>query len=385
MGASLQNNVIYYYVVTTFELGSSAGESEYSVPTAAKTGEWTLDFGDGLDPNAFGGTNSAGASYEKTFLPGGASGYARKFALSSSAAASLNSVNLTDATKLLMWVKGGLGNETFSIGLKDASNNTASVSFSNPSTDWTLITVQMEELKQKGLTLSDLSQLIVSSTGPATIYLYDIRFKTNEAPDNVLKIHAINASDQTVSTGIHFTGIDLTQPDQYKLSDQVIKVEYNPPQANDVYWKIRIYTDNNDYDRDALPYQRNGLLNQNKKCTIPVKWMVYDDIQSVQFTSQNANQWSYLKDKNDLDIPGTSYDESWAAANKKDEEYTVIAFGSNNQTESWSRLGKEGTPQCAAPIYVYMGGVFKGAMGDTTFVAARGEYSTIIYLELYNE
>jgi PKD repeat protein len=382
---ALQNSTIYYYVVTAFEQNSSAGESDYSVPTASKTGEWALDYGDGMDPNAFGGTNIANIIYEQGTIPGGAAGYVRKVTLGGDAQAGLNSANLGQAAMLSMYLKGTTGAETFKIGLKDASGNVFYVDFSNPSTTWTPVNINLT--KFEGVSLASLSQLIVTSTGPATLYLYDIRFKS-QAVSTMLKIEPVNISDQTLSTGVHFTNIDPTQVSQYKLADQAIKVTYNPPNSGEsvAVWKMRLYTDNSDADMQVLPYQRNGLLNQNKKCTVPLKWKAFNDFQgagAVQFTEGSADSWTYLKDKNDLDIPGTPQDESWDGANVHNQEYTVVAYGSNNVWESWSQLNDN--TRCQSPVYVYAGSIFKGTVGGQQIVAAAGDYNTTICFELYHE
>ena len=83
-----------------------------------------------------------------------------------------------------------------------------------------------------------------------------------------------------------------------------------------------------------------------------VEWNAYNEIwPGAQFGAQQVADWAYIKDKNDLNIPGTDYNESWTAANVAGEEYTVIAFGSNNQWENWSSL-YDGSA-CASPVYIF--------------------------------
>jgi len=72
-------------------------------------------------------------------------------------------------------------------------------------------------------------------------------------------------------------------------------------------------------------------------------------------------------------------------ANISGQEYTLIAFGSSNKWETWSRLADVDGTECTSPIYTYIGSKFKYTIDDYTFIPIGGEYSATIYFELYHE
>jgi len=200
-------------------------------------------------------------------------------------------------------------------------------------------------------------------------------------------------------------------------SPQYIEVTYS---SNNSVWQIDVYTNNTTADGTALPYQKAGLLKDDNKDRIPLYWCTYDATAttetltldgngvpvarttSADFGSQDVTDWAVLKDKNDLDDPGSAFDdqgtpthdddtglnESWTYA--FDGGYCDIMYGSPGfsnlspfpyydvapetlGTYAGDDLHRPATTP--AVVYVAAGAGF----------ASSGSYDTNVSFDLYNE
>ena len=192
------------------------------------------------------------------------------------------------------------------------------------------------------------------------------------------------------------------------LSPQYIEIAYA---SNDTLWHIDVYTDNTGANATALPYGKAGLLKDDGKDRIPLYWCVYDDTETPETLTLDANgvpavrtttaaygskdvtDWSIVKDKNDEDDPGSvGLDESWAAAfgdgycdimygtptysNLNPVPYFDVApetEGAYNANPALDTLHRVGT----TPAIVYIGA---GAG-----LASAGDYATNVGFDLYHE
>jgi len=141
-------------------------------------------------------------------------------------------------------------------------------------------------------------------------------------------------------------------------------------------WELEIYTDNftTQPDTSKWGYQYGGMIDIGKDDghRVSMVWQAYRTTTAVSDPPSDLSGWTYLKDKKDVDIPGTGPDESWASAHGS---YTNIAYGGPDYVMV-VEPGTNGVPDTDNKLVVYLGGLFGSAAADT--------YSTVICFDLYH-
>lgn len=378
----LDDRTTYYYVVTSVDIGGTLGESGYSGEIEVTTGDYELDYRDGKEPNAFGGTSSGNFAYTETTRYDWTAGPVREITLSPGEEGwiGLNGVDLSPAARLSIWIKSDAGDEKIEIGLKGAGSPEATVDVTVAG-GWQNLLIKLTDFA--GLSLGNMEKLYVRSdeaTSTVTLYLDDIVLVREAASAHTLEVTPKYVSDNSRSTGISFDNL----PDfDYAPAEQYIEVKYGGV-GGAIDWKIWIYTKNENGDQEYLEDQFNGLMSSDGRHRIPLLWRVYPDVQEdgvpcrvdsdVYYDPPDPEtgklSWNYVKDKNDAD---------WASANQPNEEYSVICFGRYNE---WAHIagvppGLGDRDPSNSTFRVYLGGIFE--------VASPGEYSTAICFDLTHE
>ncbi|GEM_PF-2753022 len=148
-------------------------------------------------------------------------------------------------------------------------------------------------------------------------------------------------------------------------------------------WRLDIYTDNSQADTG---YQKAGLISSDNSQRLPLGWLVSNSTavfinegepgelvtSKIDTTEGPKNApWIYLKDKNDINNPSTSWDESWE--NAFEEGYTTVMYGGPGLTSlAYQDMDAE------SPVAVFLEASFSDAVGDIS-------YSTTIYFDLVSE
>ncbi|OGS19245.1 MAG: hypothetical protein A2219_08700 [Elusimicrobia bacterium RIFOXYA2_FULL_50_26] len=179
-----------------------------------------------------------------------------------------------------------------------------------------------------------------------------------------LEVTARNIADNQQAYSISFGTI--TGAASFINAEQYI--ELNMVAYTDVpLWQMDIYTDNG----SGQPgHQKGGLINvANNNGRLPLSWKVSTtNAPSLSGNPNNAGMgWYWLKDKNDIDIPGTSANESWSAAQAG--RYTTVCYGGVNK----AYLNDGAVAPSSLNVFV---------QGDFTDVPA-GEYRGTIWFEMY--
>ena len=369
--SGLSDNTTYYYTVKAFKEADPSSESAYSGEDFVKTGSYGVDYGDGKDPNAFGGNSSAnftyllGSRYDFTL------GQIRKIILNPNDTGwiDLNGVDLSQATSLSLWIKG-TGGEKITLGLRDKAAHQSEFSITVAS-GWQNLIVKLSDFNGVSLTSLDRIYLTSTSTSSIALYLDSIKFSRDTITGYSLDTVTKNISDNTRTTGMAFSGVPGPE---YAPAGQYVEVKYGVNANN---WKIWIYTKNDNGDPAYLNGLFNGLMRSDGHTRIPLIWRVYPTTQpggvpcstsSDVITGGNMT-WNYIKDKNDSD---------WTTANLPGQEYSVICYGSS----TWAHLasvppGSGTRDPVNSTFYVYIGGEFKAV--------SAGDYSAIIYFDLTHE
>lgn len=156
-----------------------------------------------------------------------------------------------------------------------------------------------------------------------------------------------------------------------KLAPHYVEVEVDGDYG---VWELEIYTDNfsTQPDTNIWGYQYGGMIGTTLGNRTPMIWQAYRAITSVSDPPANLDGWTYIKDKKDIDVPGTTPDESWVAAHGS---YTNIAYGGPGYLNV-VEPGTTGVEDTDNKFVVYLGGFFGSA--------GAGEYSTIISFDLYH-
>jgi hypothetical protein len=367
----LSDNTTYYYAVTAFESAAPAEESARSPELALRTGSYELDYGDGRDPNSFGGTSGAQYSFVQGITHNWVFGKVRALTLSPNESGSigLNNVNLSSATVLSLWIKATSA-ENIQIGLKGADAGDSQVNVTT-ATGWQNVRIRLSDFS--GVSFNRMDKLYIKSLASSgiTVYLDDIEFTTENLGGNSIWVVTKRVSDNANTTGMDFDN----NTSDYAPAKQYIEVKYSSGANN---WKIWVYTKNDNGDPAFLGGQFNGLMSSNGRNRVPLLWRVYPSVQAggvpCRTTADVYNgstlTWNYVKDKNDSD---------WASANQPGAEYSVVAFGRSNE---WAHLAEvppgSGTRDPIDSTFrIYLGGIFKDAP-----VAG---YSAKIYFDLTQE
>ena len=191
-----------------------------------------------------------------------------------------------------------------------------------------------------------------------------------------LSAQAKKISDNTVVAAIDFGTISVLAN---KLAPQYvwITVASNVLGASGA-WELEIYTNNfaTAPSTTTWGYQYGGMVDTGADGghRVPMVWQAYRSTTTVTDPPANLSGWTYVKDKRDLDIPGTGPDESWTSAHNAG--YTNIAYGGVDYVMV-VEPGTTGLLDTDNTFAVYLGGQFGAAPSDT--------YSTTMRFDLYHE
>ncbi|MDD5423546.1 MAG: hypothetical protein PHT32_09065, partial [Candidatus Omnitrophica bacterium] len=357
--------------VTVFDLANPSEESGYSNEAAVTTGYYEVDYGDGREPNVFGGVSSGPFAFVQGVRHDWTQGSIRQLTLSpgQEGLIGLNNGDISQATVLSIWIKSA-GHEPVQIGLKGAVSGDASVNITTAE-GWQNLKIKLSDFS--GVSFNNMDRLSVKSlsSSPIVLYLDDIRFTTETLGGNSIEVMAKLVADNTSSTGIDFTNSGSSD---YAPARQYLEVKYATSANN---WKIWIYTKNDNGIPKYMDGQYNGLMSSNGRNRVPLLWRVYPSVQSgvVPCSSESdvysgaTMTWNFIKDKNDDD---------WTSANQPGAEYSVTAYG----TTEWAHLaavppGLGDRDPVNSTFIIYLGGVFKNA--------AAADYSAAIYFDLTHE
>lgn len=158
-----------------------------------------------------------------------------------------------------------------------------------------------------------------------------------------------------------------------KLAPQYVQVDVT---SNYGAWELEIYTDNfaTQPDTGIWGYQYGGMKGATDGNRTGMVWRAYRATTSVSDPPVALTDWTYLKDKKDIDIPGTPDNESWATAHV--DGYTNIAYGGPDYVMV-VEPGTTGELDSDNTFVTYLGGLFGSAASDS--------YSTVIGFDLYHE
>jgi len=185
-----------------------------------------------------------------------------------------------------------------------------------------------------------------------------------------LSVQAKRISDNGDVFSIAFGS--LSPDTKNKLAPHYVEVEVDGDYG---VWELEIYTDNFTTQPDTATwgYQYGGLKGMSAGNRVPMVWQAYGTTTGVSDPPSDLSGWTYLKDKKDVDIPGTAPNESWNTAHN--EGYTNIAYGGPGYLKV-VEPGTTGVEDTDNKFVVYLGGLFGSA--------EAGEYSTIISFDLYH-
>jgi len=190
-----------------------------------------------------------------------------------------------------------------------------------------------------------------------------------------LTVQAKKISDNTDVSSIDFGSLPGGTTD--KLPDRYVAVEAH---SNYGVWELEIYTNNFPTIQPSTTtwgYQYGGMKGSVDGNRAPMKWGAYVSTTTVADPPADLDDWNWIKDKKDLDMPGTGPDESWGNAHSGG--YTNIAYGGPaymNVIEPGTGL-TGGTADTDNKLVVYAVGQFGSAPADS--------YSTTISFDLYHE
>jgi len=160
-----------------------------------------------------------------------------------------------------------------------------------------------------------------------------------------------------------------------KLAPQYVEVSVA---SNYAAWELEVYTNN----FAAAPstttwgYQYGGMVDTGADGghRVAMVWQAYRSTTTVSDPPTALTGWTYLKDKRDLNIPGTAPDESWGTAHT--QGYTNIAYGGPDYMNV-VEPGTTGVLDSDNRLMVYLGGIFGAAPVDS--------YGTTVGIDLYHE
>jgi hypothetical protein len=140
-------------------------------------------------------------------------------------------------------------------------------------------------------------------------------------------------------------------------------------------WELEIYTDNfaTQPSTTTWRFQYGGMKGATAGNRAPMVWQAYRSTHTVADPPANLVGWTYLKDKKDVDDPGSPGDQSWTRAHM--DGYTNIAYGGPDYVMVVEPTG--GVLDTDKKLMVYLGGLFGSAAADT--------YGTTLGIDLYHE
>lgn len=224
-----------------------------------------------------------------------------------------------------------------------------------------------------GLVVMALTAFAVGTSYAVVDQTGSVLAEATVTADTMLGVQAKNRSDNANAASVAFPTISGGV--NGKLSNQYVEIavasNYNP-------WELEVYTNNfpaSTPDPATHGYQYGGMLNtSDDKLRTPLVWQCYNNVNTGVTDPPSAlTNWTYVKDKKDLNIPTEPGDQSWTAAHN--EGYTNIAYGGPD----YLNVVEPGTTGVAgsSPIRFYPAGMFGSA--------SAGSYSSNIYFDLYHE
>ncbi|MFA4981577.1 MAG: glucoamylase family protein [Candidatus Omnitrophota bacterium] len=369
--STVSDSMKYYYTVTVFDLANPSEESGYSDEASVTTGNFEVDYGDGREPNVFGGVSTGPFVFMQGIRHDWTQGSIRELTLDpgQEGLIGLNSGDISQATILSMWIKCA-GHEPIQIGLKGAVSGDASVNITTAE-GWQNLKIKLSDFS--GVSFNNMDRLSIKSlsAAPIVLYLDDIQFTTESLAGNSIDVVTKLIADNSISTGVDFANSGSSD---YAAARQYLEVKYATSSNN---WKIWIYTKNDNGVPEYMAGQYNGLMSSDGRNRVPLIWRVYPDVQAggvpcgseSDVYSGGSMTWNFIKDKNDSD---------WTSANQPGSEYSVTAYG----TSEWAHVaavppGLGDRDPIDSTFRIYLGGIFKDA--------AAAEYSAAIYFDLTNE
>ncbi|MFH1593652.1 MAG: FG-GAP-like repeat-containing protein [Candidatus Omnitrophota bacterium] len=372
-GAGLDDQTTYHYLVRGSDGTLETQDSEHMAVT---TGPYELDFGDGHDPNVFGGItmDNAGTplgdnAYAELEKFDGSTGSVRQAILSSGQknTIALGSMDISDATIFSIRVRSDIGGENFRIKLKDAVGVEASISLQSSSADtWQEMHLNIADTFA-GVDLTNMESLIIVSETVGqeiTVYLDEVEFSTVELTGFYIDVKVKNGTNDSIATGLNFGNVTPVNPKV--LSDQYLEIDY----VIQTPWGIQIYTDN--LAADANPRftgtgdRVNGLIGvSNSGYRLPLIWQVwqvkkgyYNGSETPEFdtTINDGDQaeFAFTMDKGDSDWADGGFVRNFRTMFNSNAELGApvpLAPGGGY----WPRVGTVGDP-----LYVYLGADFTG-------------------------
>lgn len=184
---------------------------------------------------------------------------------------------------------------------------------------------------------------------------------------------SLSVQPKRINDNVNVLGIDFGSGGTgNKLAPHYVEVEV---ESNYGEWGLEIYTDNftTQPDTTTWGFQYGGMKGSTDGNRVAMAWQVYRTTTSVTDPPVDLIGWTYLKDKEDVDIPGTPDNESWTSAHN--DGYTNIAFGGPDYLMVIEPSG--GILDTDNKLMVYLSGLFGSAAVDS--------YNTGIVFDLYHE
>jgi len=185
-----------------------------------------------------------------------------------------------------------------------------------------------------------------------------------------------NIVDNSSTTAVGFGTINVLTN---KLAPQYVEIAVRSNALGSTgAWELEIYTNNfaSQPSTTTWGYQYGGMVDTGADGghRVPMVWQAYRSTHTVTDPPANLAGWTYLKDWKDIDIPGTTMNESWASAHAGG--YTNVAYGGVDYLMVVEPL-TTGVLDNDNTFVVYLGGQFSAAASDT--------YSTTLRFDLYHE
>lgn len=377
----LQNGTTYYYVVTVFESAAPADESEYSSATAVKIGSYELDYGDGHDPNVFGGNtlDNAGSplgdnAYVTMARYNGEVAKVRRTALAANNknTIGLNNSNISDATIFSFRVRGEAGQERFQVKLTDGSGGQAQVALQSPlANTWQEMHLYINDTFS-GVNLANVAAIeIIEAAGQAvTLYFDEVEFNTVDLAGDKLDVRMRTGTDDSLAAAIDF-GNNPAGASQV-MARQYLEIRY----TSSATWGIQVYTNNKSPDASPRFTGTGGIANglvgtRNSGYRVPVLWQVwqakkgyYNGSETPEFDTTvddgDRAEFAFVIDKGDANWEETGFQRNYRTLFNSAGELGAPVPLADPPPGYWPRQGTVGNP-----LYVYLGADFSNVPAQT--------------------
>ncbi|MFA5143181.1 MAG: FG-GAP-like repeat-containing protein [Candidatus Omnitrophota bacterium] len=374
--SGLSNGTPYYYVVRSVK--SDNTESANSAEIKIITGTYRLDYGDGHEPNVFGGLtlDNGGLTIGDTVFVDalrydGTAGKVRKAILQPGQknTIALNNSNISDATMISFRVMGENGGEKFTLRLRDSGNTEAQMTFTVATGGvWQEMHVLLSDFPA-AVNLSSIAAVDIVSADtlqPITLYFDEAEFDPVDLTGDKLDIAILDGASGIQATGVDFGQATASQPKV--LANQYLQIDYKSSGT----WGIQIYTDNkadNAYPKySGTGAQANGLIGvSNSGYRVPMIWQVWDarkgyynGAETPEFdTTVNDGdraEFAFVMDKSDPDWSKDQYVRNYRTLINSNGELGAPVPLAYPPPGYWPRTTAVGNA-----IYVYLAADFSGA------------------------